>query len=474
MVVSANGVAGDQTDLRSQLSDGNAAEWYKQFGRIGDQAGIDYWNREIANKGHELAQRAFYQAASDNLISGRGVGNVQESGSVHTNGISAADFYTPFGKVGDQAGIDYWNKEIKSKGIVSAREAFQVAAAQNMVSGKGIGSGNIQSAASTQANDTTSIEASNAGTKSGAANGMPTAEYLAAQNARMAALGNVGGPYQAGDLGMPGASGRPDYEQKLAAMRMQSELATAAANRQKQMAVKPFDSVQSSGMYASDPLIDMQRRIAEAQSMNPAQQEFLQQQMSQLAPQQLKQLGGIDEEHQTYAKAYNNGAYNNAQQQLFNLRQAYGMAGMEAPANQQQTAQAQQQQAQNPYVQPFQRTDAYNKAMNTDWSSPNQPVAQDYWHNQGARGQQQANQQSQEGHPNPYSYGVQNSHLQNPFQQYQQNPYGLHSQQNQQNPYGQQNQGFQNSFQQPKGLLDQGQQLVSQNRYGLLSAYGSR
>ena len=168
--------------------------------------------------------------------------------------------------------------------------------------------------------------------------------------------------------------------------------------------------------------------------MNPAQQEFLRQQMSQLTPQQLQQLGGIDEEHQTYANTYNNGAYNDAQQQLFNLRQAYGMAGMEAPANQQQTTLALQQQAQNPYVQPFQRTDAYNKVMNTDWASPNQPGAQDYWRNQGAWGQQQAHQQSQQGQPYPYSYDGQYSHYQNQFQQYQQNPYGSQSQQSQQNP----------------------------------------
>lgn len=471
MAVSANGVAGDPTDQRLQLSKGNAAEWYKQFGRTGDQAGIDYWNREIATKGQELAQRAFYQAASDNLISGRGVGNIQDPGSSYTGATSAADFYTPFGKVGDQADIDYWNKEIKSKGIDLARNAFQVAAAQNMVNGKGIGSGNIQSSATTSQHTATSTAADTAAT--GASNGMPTAEYLAAQNTRMAALGNVGGPYQAGELGMPGASSRPDYEDKLAALRIQSELATAAANRQKQMAVKPFDNVASSGMYASDPLVDMQKRIAEAQMMNPAQQEYLFQQMSQLNPQQLQQLGGIDESHQMYAKAYSNGAYNTAQQQLVNTRQAYGMAGLEAPANQQQTAQTQQQQAQNPYVQPFQRTDAYNKAVNTDWAGPNQPGAQDYWRSQGAWGQQ-VNQQSQQGQPTPYSYGGQSSHFQNPFLQYQQNPYGLQSQQNQQNPYGQQNQGLQNNFQQPRGLLNQGQLPASQNRYGLLSAYGSR
>lgn len=446
------------------MADINAADWYKQFGRTGDQAGVDYWNREIATKGADVAQRAFYQAASDNIISGRGVGNVQDPGSGYVAGTTAADFYTPFGKVGDQAGIDYWNNEIKNKGLENSRTAFQVAAAQNMVSGKGIGSGNIQTSAnsSTQVKDAASTDSANTGGKSGAATGMPTAEYLAAQNARMAALGNIGGPYQAGELGMPGASSRPDYEQKLAALRMQSELATAAANRQKQMAAKPFDSVQSSGMYSSDPLIDMQRRIAEAQSMNPAQQEYLRQQMSQLTPQQLQQLGGIDEAHQAYAKAYNNGAYNNAQQQLFNQRQAYGMAGFDAPVNQPQVAVAQQQQ-QDPYIQPFQQTNAYNKSLNMNWGNPNQPRSQTYWGSEGQTGQTQ----SQQRQWNPYGDGAQNNNFQSPFAQYSQNSYGV------------QNLGYQGNFQQPMGLLNQnfGQQQPAnsnQNRYGLLSAYGSR
>ncbi|BBB67985.1 hypothetical protein UNDYM_3732 [Undibacterium sp. YM2] len=446
------------------MADISAADWYKQFGRAGDQAGVDYWSREIAAKGADAAQRAFYQAASDNIISGRGVGNVQDPGSDYVTGTTAADFYTPFGKVGDQAGIDYWNNEIKNKGLENARTAFQVAAAQNMVSGKGIGSGNIQTSAntSTQAKDAASTDTANNSAKSGSANGMPTAEYLAAQNARMAALGNVGGPYQAGEFGMPGASARPDYEQKLAAMRMQSELATAAANRQKQMAAKPFDSVQSSGMYSSDPLIDMQRRIAEAQSMNPAQQEYLRQQMSQLTPQQLQQLGGIDETHQTYTKTYNNGAYNNAQQQLFNQRQAYGMAGFDAPANQPQVPVTQQQQ-QLPYIQPFQQSNAYNRSVNMNWGNPNQPRAQTYWGNEGQVG----NSQNQQGQSNPYIYGEQYNNFQSPFLPYPQNPYGMQSR------------GAQSNFQQPMGLLNQGfaqQQPANgnQNRYGLLSAYGSR
>ncbi|MFZ6733774.1 hypothetical protein ACO0LG_17740 [Undibacterium sp. Ji42W] len=444
-------IGSDPTKSANQLSVNKSSDWYKPFGRVGDQAGMDYWDKEIASKGYDTAYSNFLTATAQNMASGKVVGADSISGQNFTN--KSADWYTPFGRIGDQAGIDYWNNEIKNKGYDVSHNAFLVAAAQNLTNGKGVGSGNIQSTETSALADTKAA---------GTANGMPTAEYLAAQNARMAALGNVGGPYQAGELGMPGASARPDYEQKLAALRMQSELATAAANRQKQMAAKPFDSVQSSGMYSSDPLIDMQRRIAEAQSMNPAQQDYLKQQMSQLTPQQLQQLGGIDEQRQTYAKAYNNGAYNNAQQQLFNQRQAYGMAGFDAPVNPPQVPVVQQQQ-QNPYIQPFQQANAYSKSVNMNWGSPDQPRAQAYWGNEGQAG----NWQTQSGQSNPYLYSGQSNNFQSPFSQYQQNPYGI------------QNQGSQSNFQQPMGLLNQGftqQQPTNsnQNRYGLLSAYGSR
>lgn len=63
-----------------------------------------------------------------------------------------------------------------------------------------------------------------------------------------------------------------------------------------------------------------------------------------------------------------------------------------------QAPQAQQQS--NPYLQPFQQTQQYQKAMNTNYASPNQPQAQSYWGNQGAFGN-----------------GTQNNNFQSPFQQ---------------------------------------------------------
>lgn len=108
--------------------------------------------------------------------------------------------------------------------------------------------------------------------------------------------------------------------------------------------------------------------------------------------------------------------------------------------NQQQQPQAYQpqqqtQQQSNPYLQPFQQTQQYQKAMNTNYASQNQPQAQSYWGNQGAFGN-----------------GTQNNNFQSPFQQ--NSGFGR----NQFQTGGQQQGGG--------GLLGGGQ--YGKNKYGLL------
>lgn len=107
---------------------------------------------------------------------------------------------------------------------------------------------------------------------------------------------------------------------------------------------------------------------------------------------------------------------------------------------QQQAPQAQQQQ--NPYLQPFQQTNAYSKAMNTNYASQNQPQAQSYWGGQGAFGN---------GTQNPYS-GTSNNNFQSPFQT---------------NPGFGKNQ-FQMGGQQQNGGLLGSNPYGGKNRYGLL------
>jgi len=71
---------------------------------------------------------------------------------------------------------------------------------------------------------------------------------------------------------------------------------------------------------------------------------------------------------------------------------------VQMPAQQQNLQQYQAPQQQNPYLQPFQQTQQYQKAMSTNYASQNQPQAQSYWgNNQGQSsygGQQGSNYQS--------------------------------------------------------------------------------
>ena len=216
------------------------------------------------------------------------------------------------------------------------------------------------------------------------------------------------GGYGAGEMGMPGASSQSYYQDKLAALRMQSELATAADNQRKQMAIKPFDSVQSTGMYSSDPLQDMQRRMETFGSMNPTQQYYLQQQMQ-----------GLNQ----------------------------GQAGQLINQYQPQQVQAQAPQ-QNRYLQPFQQTNSYQNAMSNNYGMPSQQFS-------GFGQSQQPNNYMQTAQQP--SFGQPAQSFNQPMQQPQQNQSG--------GLFGQQNSGFSQQT---------GTSQSPQNRYGLLSAYGTR
>lgn len=109
---------------------------------------------------------------------------------------------------------------------------------------------------------------------------------------------------------------------------------------------------------------------------------------------------------------------------------------------QQTPYQAPQQNNQNPYLQPFQQTQQYQKAMNTNYASGNQPQAKSYWGSQGAFGNgTQSN-----------SYGSTNNNFQSPFQ-FNQN-FGKNQ--------------FQMQGQQQSGGLLGGSNPYGNKKYGLL------
>ncbi|MCH8622637.1 hypothetical protein [Undibacterium sp. TS12] len=552
MATSTNtvGIAGDPVKSGNQLKKNNSYDWYTPFGRVGDQAGMDYWDKEIASKGEEVAHRAFLTAAVQNMVSGKGVGADSISGQGAGN--QSADWYTPFGRVGDQAGIDYWNNEIRNKGYDTAHNAFQIAAAQNLANGKAVGAGDIAGQLPVDAG--TGQARSNPNSASGASGAKNEPVYNTNSLARssnfesggngdyLSQLKNKYGRYVMGDANpflnlnssaafisglMNGAGAganfsdaqkaevRYDYLKasqdagiqgkvndqdaqwlKLAGQNgygytQDSVLDTANRNvfggkgnqadldvlnyfqqgpdawkkgsgtfeaQASKYGASPqmqtfanemgYTPLQSSGMYSGDPYQDMQKRIESYGSLNSAQQAYLQQQLQGLSTGQRQQM-----------------------QQFFPWQQA-------AP-------QPQQPQPQNPYLQPFQQTAAYNQAVNTNWASPSQPKAGQYWGTNNAQSTASSNQNGNQNFPN----GQPNWNRFQPTaqadgsaapvwgRQYQ-TPFMSWGAANQVAPYGG---GFENSFQQPRGLLNQGQGFGqqqpannTQNRYGLLSAYGSR
>ena len=541
-------IGNDPIKPANQLSRNKSADWYTPFGRIGDQAGMDYWDNEIASKGPDVAYRNFLTATAQNMASGKGVGadNVQDQ--KFTN--KSADWYTPFGRIGDQAGIDYWNNEIKNKGYDVSHNAFLVAAAQNLVNGKGVGSGNIQgqmpvdfgvgqasanpgftsppvSAKNEPVYNTTSMARSSSFDDGGAkdylaqlkskygryvmgdvnpfANLNSSAAFVSSLMNGAGAGANFSDAQKAEvrydymkacqEAGLHGMVNDQDTQWlKLAGQNgygytQDSVLDTANrkvfggnANQADLDVLNYFQQgpdawkkgagvfegladkygaspqmrawanemgytpLQTSGAYSNDPYQDMQKRIETYGSLNPAQQSYLQQQLQGLSSAQRQQM-----------------------QQFF---------------PQQQGASPQQQtQQQNPYLQPFQQAPAYNQALNTNWASFNQPKASQYWGQNSAQQEAINTPNGSQNFPAKQSNGNQ---FPVPGQQYNnfspswENPYQNQSpswgQVNQSQPY---NGGFQNNFQQTRGLLNQGsgqQQPANsnQNRYGLLSAYGSR
>jgi len=545
------GIGGDPLKPGSQLKKNNSYDWYTPFGRVGDQAGMDYWDQEIVRRGDEAAHRDFLTAAAQNMAAGKGVGSDSIPGQGAGN--QSADWYTPFGRIGDQAGIDYWNNEIRNRGYDNAHKDFQIAAAQNLASGKAVGAGDIAKQLPVDAGVGQSQLNPNSGAGPSSAKNEPvyntnslarSSSFDSAGNGDyLSQLKNKYGRYVVGDVNpffnlnssaafvsglMSGAGAganfsdaqkaeaRFDYLKasqdagvqgkvndqdaqwlKLAGQNgygytQDSVLDTANRNvfggkgsqadmdvlnyfqqgpdawkkgagtfenQASKYGASPqmkawanemgYTPLQSSGTYSSDPYQDMQKRIESYGSLNPAQQNYLQQQLQGLSSGQRQQL-----------------------QQLF-------------PKQQPVQQQAQPQQP-NPYLQPFQQTSAYNQALNSNWESPGQPQTNPYAGANSAQpgmGNFQAGNQNSgqnwpanQGRFQPSTQTTANA-TPNWGSQYQ-TPFPSWGMANPGNPYG--SNGFVNNFQQPRGLLNQGQGFGqqpannTQNRYGLLSAYGSR
>jgi hypothetical protein len=556
----------DPTNPRNQLPQKSSAGWYTALGKIGDQPGMDYWNKEIAAKGYDNAYRAFMMDASMNLAKDKAVGSADLDKQKDQQ--NSAGWYTALGKIGDQPGMDYWNKEIATKGYDNAYKAFRVDAAMNLAKGKAVGSGDIAptttqtqaQVAPTQARaepvyNTSSLATDSSFNPGGSGDylsqlknkygqyNMSSADPFLNLNSASTFVSSLmnGAGAGANFNDAQKAEARYDYMKSSQAAGVQgrvndqdaqwlkmagqngygytqdSVLERARQDIFKNGQASPddvnvlnyfnqgpdawraggngpsfndlankygisndmrqagnemgFNPLQSSGMFASDPYQDMQKRIENYGSLNKAQQDYLQQQLQSVSSGQRQQL-----------------------QQMF--------APQQAPQLQRPLQPVQQQ---NPYLQPFQQTAAYGQAVNQNWDS-NPQISQPPQNNQASQNPytSQSNRQYPDwGQNNNFQSGMQQQPyggFQNGFQQSQQNPMqpmqqvapqSMSQGMQQFNPY-------QSSFQQPsyqnwgqqsqrRGLLYQGQgsgqnqaygqnQAANnnQNRYGLLSAYGSR
>ncbi|PXX41658.1 hypothetical protein [Undibacterium pigrum] len=462
METNFNGVGGNPTNQRLQMSKGRSADWYTAFGRVGDQAGMDYWDKEIASKGEEEAHRAFYSAASKDMLMGKGIGadNLQSNAGANT----ASNWYAPFGKVGDQAGIDYWNNEIKNKGYDVSHHAFQIAAAQNAVNGKGIGKGDLEkTTVNTPVNNQVTASVTTQGNSQAVqpaqqslSNGKPQSneQYINSngswiRNPDFDPLAEVrgNGGFMAAYAKDNSIANKMAYAQNGVGNAGYDPEFLRATRRQMDLA-GGMDNFFGNTMNSTQEQLNFQNALRGITD-DPFAGQNLSDASVQARAQQYMQT------HPDYVPV--NTYRGEAPRLPGDINQDTGLKTMKGVSNQnpwitnkgfvQQMPWQQPQQLQNPYLapqqsdphpylQPFQRTDAYNKAVNVNWASANQSE-------QGNWGQQSM-----------------------------QNPYGMGN--TSQSMYGNPN-NFQNNFQQ-RGLLNQGQQTSTntQNRYGLLSAYGTR
>ncbi|MFZ6780256.1 hypothetical protein ACO0LD_25770 [Undibacterium sp. Ji83W] len=482
-MASGKGVGADS--ISDQKFTNKSADWYTPFGRIGDQAGIDYWNNEIKNKGYDVSHNAFLVAAAQNLTNGKGVGssNIQTQmpvdfgtgqASANSNRTSppvsaknepvyntmSMDRSSSF----DNGGANDYLSQLKNKygryvmGDVNPFLNLNSSAAfvSGLMNGAGAGA-NFSDAQKAEVRYDY-LKASQEAGLQGKVNDQD-AQWLklAGQNGygytQDSVLDTANRKVFGGNASQADVDVLNYFQQGPDAWKKGSGVFEGLADKygaSPQMRAwaneMGYTPLQTSGMYSNDPYQDMQKRIETYGSLNSAQQSYLQQQLQGLSSTQRQQM-----------------------QQFF--------------PQQQGASQQQQTQQQNPYLQPFQQTPAYNQAVNTNWASTNQPAANQYW-GQNSTQQEVANTSNgkqdfpskQSGWNQFQSSGQQYDNSAPPWGQSYQNQSSSWGQVNQSQPY---NGGFQNNFQQPRGLLNQGsgqQQPANnnQNRYGLLSAYGSR
>ncbi|MBC3919152.1 hypothetical protein H8L32_16795 [Undibacterium sp. CY18W] len=108
----------------------NVADWYTStLGRVGDAAGINYWQAQLANA-----------ANPDDVYKSFLAGAKQNNEAIHLPAAqNSASWYRELGHTGDAAGMAYWDDQILSKGYDAAHQAFTGSAKQNIASGAAVG-----------------------------------------------------------------------------------------------------------------------------------------------------------------------------------------------------------------------------------------------------------------------------------------------------------------------------------------------
>lgn len=111
-------------------SNANVADWYTStLGRVGDAAGINYWQGQLANA-----------ANPDDVYKSFLAGAKQNNEAIRLPASqNSASWYKELGHTGDAAGMAYWDDQILSKGYDAAHQAFTGSAKQNIASGAAVG-----------------------------------------------------------------------------------------------------------------------------------------------------------------------------------------------------------------------------------------------------------------------------------------------------------------------------------------------